>query len=78
MMVSGPERTQRVASEIGQGNEAVFVALTAADVDPPGLSIDVADDRSVIYVHSMFIGDPEEFRRTIKNEFERRVLELLR
>ena len=45
---------------------------------PGSLSIDVSDDRSVIYVHSMFIDDPEAFRRTIKDEFERRVLELLR
>ncbi len=45
---------------------------------PGSLSIDVADDRSVIYVHSMFVDDPESFRRTIKDDFERRVLELLR
>ena len=45
---------------------------------PGSLSIDVSDDRGVIYVHSMFIDDPEEFRRTIKDDFERRVLELLR
>ena len=45
---------------------------------PGSLSIDVADDRSVIYVHSMFVDDPEAFRRTIKDDFERRVLELLR
>jgi len=45
---------------------------------PGSLSIDVADDRSVIYVHSMFLDDPEELRRTIKDDLERRVLELLR
>ncbi len=45
---------------------------------PGSLSIDVADDRSVIYVHSMFVDDPEEFRRAIKDDLERRVLELLR
>lgn len=45
---------------------------------PGSLTIDVADDRSVIYVHSMFLDDPEDFRRTIKHDFERRVLELLR
>ena len=45
---------------------------------PGSLSIDVSDDRSVIYVHSMFVGDPEAFRHTIKHDFERRVLELMR
>ena len=45
---------------------------------PGSLSVDVSDDRSVIYVHSMFIGDPDVFRQTIKDQYERRVLELLR
>ena len=45
---------------------------------PGSLSIDVADDRSVIYVHSMFAHDPEALRRSIKEDLERRVLELLR
>ncbi len=45
---------------------------------PGSLSVDVSDDRSVIYVHSMFIGDPDAFRKTIKDDFERRVLELMR
>jgi multicomponent Na+:H+ antiporter subunit E len=45
---------------------------------PGSLTIDVSDDRRVIYVHSMFLDDPEAFRHTIKHDFERRVLELLR
>jgi multicomponent Na+:H+ antiporter subunit E len=45
---------------------------------PGSLSLDVSDDRRVLYVHSMFVGDVEEFRRSIKDGFERRVLELLR
>ena len=45
---------------------------------PGSLSVDVADDRSVIYVHSMFVDDVEAFRRSIKDDLERRVLELLR
>jgi len=45
---------------------------------PGSLTVDVADDRSVIYVHSMFLEDPDELRRAIKEDLERRVLELLR
>jgi multicomponent Na+:H+ antiporter subunit E len=45
---------------------------------PGTLSLDVSDDRSVLYVHSMFVDDVHEFRREIKEGFERRVLELLR
>ena len=45
---------------------------------PGTLSVDVADDRSAIYVHAMFVDDPEQLRAEIKSGFERRVLELLR
>ncbi|MEX1333966.1 MAG: Na+/H+ antiporter subunit E [Candidatus Limnocylindrales bacterium] len=45
---------------------------------PGSLAVDVADDRSVIYVHAMYVDDAEELRRQIKDELERRVLELLR
>jgi multicomponent Na+:H+ antiporter subunit E len=45
---------------------------------PGSLSMDVSDDRRVLYVHAMFVEDAEEFRREIKESFERRVLEMLR
>jgi len=45
---------------------------------PGSLSLDVSPDRRVLYVHGMFVDDPETFRREIKEGFERRVLELLR
>jgi multicomponent Na+:H+ antiporter subunit E len=45
---------------------------------PGTLSLDVSDDKKVLYVHSMYIEDKEEFIHGIKNGFERRLLELLR
>ncbi|HUG47191.1 MAG TPA: Na+/H+ antiporter subunit E [Candidatus Limnocylindria bacterium] len=45
---------------------------------PGSLTLDVSDDRRVLYVHAMYVGDPEDFRRHIKDEFERRVLDMLR
>ena len=45
---------------------------------PGSLAVDVADDRSVIYVHSMFAEDPDALVHEIKDDIERRVLELLR
>ena len=50
-----------------------LIALT-----PGSLGLDVSDDRSVLYVHGMFVDDPEAFRRGIKDDLERRLLELLR
>lgn len=46
---------------------------------PGTLSLDVSADRRVLYIHAMFVGgDVEQFRRKIKDGFERRVLEVLR
>ena len=45
---------------------------------PGSLAVDVSDDRSVMYVHSMYVEDPEAFAQSIKHDLERRVLELLR
>jgi multicomponent Na+:H+ antiporter subunit E len=48
--------------------------------DPGTLSVDVSADRSVIYIHFMYIDDAdiEAARRQIKEGIERRVLELMR
>lgn len=46
---------------------------------PGTLSLDVSADRRVMYIHSMYLGDEtEEFRRRIKDGFEKRVLEMTR
>ena len=45
---------------------------------PGTLSLDVSDDRKVLYVHAMFVDDPDKVRASIKDGFERRVIELLR
>jgi multicomponent Na+:H+ antiporter subunit E len=45
---------------------------------PGDLSIDVSSDRRVLYVHSMYLSDPDKVRDEIKSGFERRVLEVMR
>ncbi|MDN3689096.1 Na+/H+ antiporter subunit E [Cyclobacterium jeungdonense] len=45
---------------------------------PGTLSLDVSDDRKVLYVHAMYVNDKEEFIAGIKNGFERKLLEILR
>ena len=57
--------------------EITFLA-NVITLTPGTLSLDVSDDRSVLYVHGMFVEDPQIMREQIKNGFERRVLELLR
>lgn len=43
---------------------------------PGTLSLDVSEDKKVLYVHSMYITDKEEFIRGIKNGFEKRIMQI--
>lgn len=52
---------------------ANLVSLT-----PGTLSLDLSNDHKTLYVHAMFVDDPEAIRRDIKMGMERRVLEALR
>lgn len=45
---------------------------------PGTLALDVSTDRSVLYVHGMYVLDKKEFIQDIKQGFERRLLEILR
>lgn len=45
---------------------------------PGTLSLDISPDRKTLYVHAMYIRDPEALRRDIQENFEPRVLSLLR
>lgn len=51
---------------------ANFISMT-----PGTLILDVSDDRRVLYIHAMFLGDEEKIRSSIKH-LERRVLKVLR
>jgi multicomponent Na+:H+ antiporter subunit E len=45
---------------------------------PGTLSLDVSEDRKTLYVHAMYVKDPQDLRDDITNNLERRVLEILR
>jgi len=45
---------------------------------PGTLALDVSSDRSVLYVHGMYVEDRKEFIEDIKQGFEKRLLEILR
>jgi len=63
--------------DVSSDTEITFLA-NLITLTPGTLSLDVSDDRRVLYVHGMFVEDPQRMREQIKNGFERRVLELLR
>ena len=45
---------------------------------PGSVSLDVSSDRRFLYLHAMYIDDVDEYRKSVKNTIERRVLEVSR
>lgn len=44
---------------------------------PGTLSIDVAGDKNTLYIHAMFVDDPDQVRRSIERGLVRRVKEVI-
>jgi multicomponent Na+:H+ antiporter subunit E len=59
-------------------NIEISILANLISLTPGTLSLDVSDDRKVLYVHSMYIKDRETFIAGLKNGFEKRLLEILR
>jgi multicomponent Na+:H+ antiporter subunit E len=67
----------KVPLDVKSNLEITFLA-NLISLTPGTLSLDVSDDKKVLYVHSMYITSKESFIRSIKNGFEKRILEILR
>lgn len=56
----------------------ILILANMVSLTPGTLSLDVSDDRSVLYIHAMYLHDRDRITRAIKDGFERRLLEVLR
>jgi multicomponent Na+:H+ antiporter subunit E len=56
----------------------ITILANVISLTPGTLSLDVSDDRKVLYVHSMYIKDRENFVKSIKNGFEKKLLNITR
>jgi len=45
---------------------------------PGTLSLDVSEDRKILYIHAMYVDDPDELRREIREGLEKKLLEMMR
>lgn len=61
-----------------QTNTEISILANLITLTPGTLSIDVSDDKKVLYVHSMYVTDRDKFVHDIKNGFERRILLITR
>lgn len=63
-----------------KGDIEITLLANMITLTPGTLSLDVSEDKSVLYIHAMYL-DPigaERTRSRIKDGFERRIMELLR
>ncbi len=56
----------------------ILLLANLITMTPGSLSLEVSRDRRTLFVHVMYVADPEKMRREIQTHIERRVLDLLR
>ncbi len=56
----------------------VLQVANLISLTPGTLSVDLSEDRRTLFVHVMFLDDPEQFRREIRDGLEKRILEVMR
>jgi len=68
-----------IAVPLDLRHEAAIVLLAnMVSLTPGTLSIDLSEDNSCLYVHTMYGADPVATRQAIKRDFERRIQEVFR
>lgn len=56
----------------------ITMLANVISLTPGTLSLDVSEDRKTLYIHAMYVVNPDDLRKEIKDGLERRLLELLR
>lgn len=59
-----------------KSNAGITLLANLISLTPGTLSLDVSNDRKVLFVHAMYISNREDFVKSIKNGFEKRILEI--
>ena len=59
-------------------NLEIMLVANLISLTPGTLTVDVSDDKKILYVHVMFLEDLEGTRKSIKEGLEKRVLEVTR
>jgi len=54
----------------------IALLMNLLSLTPGTLSLDVSNDRKILFVHTLWLENPDEFIQKIKDNFERRIQEL--
>jgi multicomponent Na+:H+ antiporter subunit E len=61
-----------------QSDAEITMLASLITLTPGTLSLEISPDRRLLYIHAMFIDDPDEMRRQIKDGLERPLMEVFR
>lgn len=59
-------------------DEEILLVANLISLTPGTLSLDVSSDRRTLYVHAMFVDDPEALRQELKTGMEQSVIEAMK
>jgi multicomponent Na+:H+ antiporter subunit E len=65
-----------VPLDVTRESEILLLAMLI-NLTPGSVALDVSDDRRTMYVHVMYMQNPDAARAEIKHGFERRVMQVL-
>ena len=60
-----------IESELG-----ITILSNVITLTPGTLSLDVSNDKKTLYVHALYVDDPNKFRKSIKEGFEKKLMEI--
>ena len=60
------------------GDGEILLVANLISLTPGTLSLDISPDRKTLYVHAMFVEDPDDIRRELKSGMERWVREAVK
>ncbi len=63
---------------VAKSDFEINILATMISLTPGTLIMDISDDRKAIYIHVMYLKDKEKFVENVKNNLERRLLEIMR
>ncbi len=59
------------------GDLEILALANLISMTPGTLTIDISADKKKIFIHSMYVDDPEKLRREVKNQLEARIVEIV-
>jgi len=66
-----------IAVPLSLRSEAAIILLANLMTLTPGtLSLDISTDRCMLYIHTVYLGNPEQFKPELTDGYERRLKEL--